>query len=94
MLETLSYFLLAAVTIFYTFSSYGFVLSELWKWFIVPTFSAEPISWLSAIGLLLVISLLKANPIAVQEYSTSGALIFLLTPWITWCMGFTLYLFV
>lgn len=93
-LEKPSFFLLVITIAFYVLSSYGFVITEFWKWFIVPTFGTDPISWLSAIGLLLFVSLFKIKLTANQEYSASDLLLFLLNPWITWCMGFTLYLFV
>lgn len=88
----LSYFLGIATIIIYILSSYGIVIAEFWKWFIVPVFNVEPITWLSAIGLLLFVSLFKIKVTVTQEYSASAFLMFLLNPWITWCVGFTLHL--
>jgi hypothetical protein len=38
--------------------AYGWVLSVLWRWFIVPTFHAEPLRVAQAVGLALVVDFL------------------------------------
>jgi len=49
------------VSLILTIPSYlfsGYVLMKLWSWFIVPTFSTEPISYVAAAGITLIIGFL------------------------------------
>lgn len=39
----------------------GFVILKLWAWFIVPTFEAQPLRLVEAIGLMFLINYLKAK---------------------------------
>lgn len=39
----------------------GFVVLKLWAWFIVPTFEAQPLRLVEAIGLMFLINYLKAK---------------------------------
>ena len=39
----------------------GFVLTKLWMWFIVPTFEANPLRVVEAIGLMFLINYVKAK---------------------------------
>lgn len=39
----------------------GFVIVKLWAWFIVPTFQANPLRIVEAIGIMLLINCLKAK---------------------------------
>ena len=92
-LEKLVGYLLFAFILIYVVSSYGFVITEFWDWFIVPIFNIEPITMLSAVGLLFFVSLFIIKLTVPQEYPASSILMFLLNPWITWCVGYTLQLF-
>lgn len=40
----------------------GYVFSQLWLWFIVPTFGADPLGLALAIGLGLIVSFLTHQP--------------------------------
>jgi hypothetical protein len=40
----------------------GFVVVELWQWFIVPTFDMQPLRIVEAIGIMLLISFIRAKP--------------------------------
>lgn len=51
----------------------GFLLSILWKWFIVPVFHILPLSVPQAIGLLLTVTLITNQRIPIEE--TLGDLI-------------------
>ena len=39
----------------------GFVITKLWLWFIVPTFEANPLRVVEAIGLMFLINYIKAK---------------------------------
>jgi hypothetical protein len=39
----------------------GFVIAKLWLWFIVPTFEANPLRIVEAIGLMFLINYIKAK---------------------------------
>jgi len=39
----------------------GFVITKLWLWFIVPTFEANPLRVVEAIGLMFLINYVKAK---------------------------------
>ena len=39
----------------------GFVITKLWMWFIVPTFEANPLRVVEAIGLMFLINYVKAK---------------------------------
>lgn len=39
----------------------GLVLTDLWAWFIVPTFGLDPLSLPAAIGLSIIVGYLTAN---------------------------------
>ena len=39
----------------------GFVITKLWLWFIVPTFEADPLRLVEAIGLMFLINYIKAK---------------------------------
>lgn len=54
---------------------YGYALSLLWGWFIVPTFELPPLSLVPAIGLALVVSYLNYTNIR-QEDETLKEVVF------------------
>lgn len=37
----------------------GFVFSELWEWFIVPTFNVEPLRIIEALGIILTVGFIR-----------------------------------
>ena len=39
----------------------GFVITKLWLWFVVPTFEANPLRVVEAIGLMFLINYIKAK---------------------------------
>lgn len=39
----------------------GFVILKLWAWFVVPTFEAQPLRLVEAIGLMFLVNYLKAK---------------------------------
>lgn len=39
----------------------GFVIMKLWAWFVVPTFEANPLRLVEAIGLIFLVNYLKAK---------------------------------
>ena len=39
----------------------GFVVLKLWAWFIVPTFEAQPLRIVEAIGLMFIVNYLKTK---------------------------------
>jgi hypothetical protein len=38
--------------------THGWALTTLWRWFIVPTFGAFPLTYLQAVGLIMVVRLM------------------------------------
>ena len=78
----------------------GFVLSVMWSWFMVPTFSLPEISTVQAIGIALVISYLTHQRVDCEkpkrEYSEliAGAVIdAILTPLFVLFIGWFVHLF-
>jgi len=39
----------------------GFVITKLWAWFVVPTFEANPLRIIEAIGLMFLVNHIKAK---------------------------------
>ena len=54
----LAFLLLFLVWVPLVFMWNGFVLGSLWLWFIVPHFGVQPLAMTTAIGIILVVSLL------------------------------------
>lgn len=58
--------LLASASILVTALLGGYVVSTLWEWFVVPTFTAPPLNVVPAIGIALIVRLLTYN---VDDYT-------------------------
>jgi hypothetical protein len=91
----LAILLLIPVVLVYFLLAYGFVLSQLWLWFVVPL-GVVPISILQACGLLLVVSctIPKSDIYKKKEEVDSGKLIgWYITPWFTYLIGYCVHYF-
>lgn len=77
----------------------GWVLSILWKWFMVPTLGLPDISLASAIGIALVISYLTYQPVDCEpkERETGEKVVYLgmlvLRPFFVLFFGWIVHLF-
>ena len=84
--------------------SYGFVLTKLWTWFIVPTFHLIPLTLVQAIGLFLVVNLIRPVLHSIDiEYLEDEDVrtkigyfyigVNLVYPWLTLLTGWLVHLF-
>ena len=51
----------------------GWAISNLWEWFIVPTFHLQPLSVVQAIGLSMVVSYMSHTYVDTPEREESAA---------------------
>jgi hypothetical protein len=67
----------------------AFVLTKLWAWFFVATFSAHPLPWSTACGLLTASSLVVANRSsgAASKTASQQLLISLTYATVLWALG-------
>jgi hypothetical protein len=79
----------------YNIFSYAFVLKILWAWFMVPHFSMEPLSLLTAAMLYLIVALLTQQHRAIdKDKQGTAAASIILRPWIFLLCGWVITFFV
>lgn len=68
----------------------GYVLVELWSWFIVPTFGLRPLTFAQALGVSLVVAFLTHEPPPSYKDHKTDPYITLVRPYIIvlGCWGF------
>lgn len=74
----------------------GLVFSQLWTWFIMPTFNVPPISVPVAIGISICVNVLRFNPATKSEQNELSTTLFLSVaePLIALCFGWIVHLFI
>ena len=93
-----------AINIFLASISYGFVLTKLWVWFIIPIFHIPALTIVPAMGIILTVSLLRpvfpALTIEITEDKKTNrkvmfsyAILSLIHPWIALLVGWILKFF-
>jgi hypothetical protein len=65
--ETVMFLILLPVLLPLEAVTGGYVLSQVWKWFIVPPFGVEALTIGQAIGINTVIALLKVRPMEKKQ---------------------------
>lgn len=75
----------------------GYVLTLLWQWFIVTTFTVAPITLVPAIGLMLVVNYftnqVNLNDSERPNYQVEIAVVHILKPLLFLVAGFIIHLF-
>lgn len=67
----LGWFFFALLNLFIAPIWKGYVLTILWSWFVVTTFSAKPLGIAAAIGVLIIVSFLTAKSSILKDERTS-----------------------
>lgn len=80
-----------AALIAYSVLAYGFVISQLWAWFIVPLFGLPALGLVEAYGVALVASLIVSH-IPKGDADGKWWASVLLRPWIVLAVGWVLTL--
>lgn len=70
----------------------GFVISQLWLWFIVPVFGLVSLTIPQAIGMALVIAIVTKDS-APHKYTTQESIIGFFSPLVTLAIGYVLTFF-
>jgi hypothetical protein len=52
--------------------THGWALTTLWRWFIVPTFGATPLTYLQAVGMSMTVRLMTYHVSASKEQEEKG----------------------
>jgi hypothetical protein len=74
--------------LFLTLIWYGFALSGIWGWFVVPVFAAPVVNTWQAAGLMLVVSSMRLKLGKSSEPDLQSFLVFLLSPALILLVGY------
>lgn len=88
-------------TTVYAIFTHGYVAMKLWQWFVIPAFNAQPITWLQAGGVMLLVRLFTYNTDSNKNKHAEQATMkenlvnligVLLVPWYTLLVGWLAHL--
>ena len=95
LISVVMFLFLAPLFVVYIIFSFGFVLSYLWLWFVVPL-GVSPIGVLHSYGLSLVVLMMTLRPSIYKndekEVDKGKIVGIFLSPWISLLIGYVVYL--